>query len=88
VTAAVARAPNTDARRVCAGECFAERNGVAIVAGLQPGIDFLSRCPVARAEAAIVKNKRGIARFEKCLRIDIEIHLFDGRKAVRHHDQR
>src|SRR5664280_3398872 len=36
----------------------------------------------------MVVDQRGHARAGKCLRIDVEEHLFHGRQPVRHHDCR
>jgi hypothetical protein len=61
---------------------------VAIVAHLGPRIDFLTRLAVGGAEVAIVEHHHRQACRAEVLGEAIEVHLFDGREAVCHHDRR
>ena len=55
-----------------------ERDGVAVIADLLPGIDFLPRLAVAGAEVPVVEHQRAEPGVGERLGEPIEIHLLHG----------
>src|SRR4029450_4912394 len=81
MTTAVARPPDPDSTRVDLGDRAGEREGGGVVAHLRPGINVLTRLPVARAEVAVVEHQRSEAARRKHLGEPVKGHLLGGGEA-------
>ncbi len=88
MAAAVAGAPDADPPGRRLGQGLGERDRVARVLDLLPGVDFLARLAVARAEIAVVVDQGGEAGRGEGLGEAVEIHLLHRREAMGHDDGR
>ena len=68
-------------------KCLNERDRIAVIADLLPGVDFLARLSAARAKISIVKYQCSKAALGEYLGKPVEIHLLHGGKAMCHHDR-
>src|SRR4029077_8447473 len=75
VAAAVAGSPDTNPIYVGLRKCLSERDRIAVIADLLPGIDFLARLSTARAKVPIVEYQCAEAGCGKYLGKFVEVHL-------------
>jgi len=87
VAAAVAGSPNSNPIYVGLRKCLSERDRIAIIADLFPGVDFLARLSAARAKIPVVEYQCAKAGFGEYLGEPVEVHLLHGGKAMCHHNR-
>src|SRR6516225_7848349 len=75
VTPAIAGSPDTNAIYVGLRKCLGERDRIAVITDLLPGVDFLARLATARAKVPIVEYQCAEAGCREYLGKFVQVHL-------------